>query len=154
MSNWREPGRAHTKAYPHNMPGACSPTLIGRARHPDAGAPPTLRRYAPAIGPRLEESSLPSAPHAHRMRPLLPILTAVGIVGPPDLYVVNWYIGGPVHAVLNDIVTRYLISFSFVLAIFALPVLLIVTALHIRQGKIARAWVATPTEEKGDHRYA
>jgi len=68
--------------------------------------------------------------------------------------VLNWYIDGPVHTVLNDIVTRYLISFSFVLAIFALPVLLIVTALHIRQGKMARVWATIPTDEKGDHGYA
>ncbi len=88
------------------------------------------------------------------MHLLLRILTAVGIVSPADLYVLNWYIGGPVHTVLNDIITRYLISFSFILAMLAMPVLLIVTALHIRQGKMARAWAATPTDEKGDHGYA
>ncbi len=97
----------------------------------------------PHKAPGIEGSPLPPAPRAHRMRPLLLILTVVGIFGPADLYVLNWYIDGPVHTVLNDIVTRYLINFSFILALFALPVLLIVTALHIWQGKMTRTW--------GDH---
>lgn len=103
-------------------------------REPGRALTETHPHNAPGIG----ESPLPPAPRARRIRPLLLIVTVVGIFGPADLYVLNWYIGGPVHTVLNDIVTRYLINFSFILAILAAPVLLIVIARQIRQGTMAR----------------
>ena len=156
MRNWRESDRARMEMQPHKATGAYAPTLTGRVRYPYGATAPALGRCASRIEPGIGESCLPPAPRARathrgrarRMRPLLLTLTVVGIIGPADLSVLNWYIGGPVHTALADIITRYLIYFSFILAIVALPVLLIVTALQIWQGKMARMRVVTPTDAK------
>jgi hypothetical protein len=67
-------------------------------------------------------------------------LMILGVCIPPDLYAVNlFFIGCPVHRVLNTIILRYLLNLSLALAIAAVATALVGIPLHLRHRRVMRA---------------
>jgi hypothetical protein len=68
------------------------------------------------------------------------VLMILGVCTPPDLYAVNlFFIGCPVHRILNVLVLRYLLNVSLVLATAAIATTLVGVPLHLWRNRTVRA---------------
>jgi hypothetical protein len=67
-------------------------------------------------------------------------LLALGACVPPDLYAANlFFIGCPLHRVLDALILHYLLNVSLVLVLVALTLTLVAVPLSIWQGRVIRA---------------